>query len=97
MSAASGLADRVRAYLARRRDALNEEVRHYPSPIARCDVQLTALLESRAEVLDLLRRDADAMLAGFAAAADRFEDAEASRLAAQVTSPARGSPSPRTT
>jgi len=91
------LADAVRDYLARRRDALNEEVRHYPTPIAHCDVQLTALLDARAEVLGLLRDKTDRMLAGFAAAADRFEDAEAARLAAAITSAPRASPSPRTT
>jgi hypothetical protein len=97
MSPRQTLIDSVRAYLARRRDALNEDVRHYPTPIARCDVQLTALLDARTEVLDLLRQDADAMLAGFAAAADRFEDAEAARLAAAVTSAQPASLSPRTT
>lgn len=97
MSQAIDIAGAVRAYLARRRDALNDEVRHYPSPIARCDVQLTALLDARAEVLGLLREHPDAMVAGFAAAADRFEDPEAERLAAAITSARPASPSPRTT
>jgi hypothetical protein len=30
---------------------LDAEISHYPSPIARCDVQLTKLIEQRAEVL----------------------------------------------
>ena len=97
MSARHDLTDEVRAYLARRRDALNEEVRHYPTPIARCDVQLTALLDARAEVYGLLRQDEDDLLAGFAAAADRFEDTEAARLAAAITSAAPAFPSRRTT
>ena len=96
MSARADLADAVRTYLARRRDSLNEEVRHYPTPIARCDVQLTALLDARAEVIRLLREDADTMLAAFAAAADRFEDVEAAQLAARVTSAPPASRSPRT-
>lgn len=33
---------------------LREEVRHYPTPIARCDVQLTKLLEHRGGVLGAL-------------------------------------------
>ena len=31
--------------------ALSEEIRRYPTPIARCDVQLTELLERRARLL----------------------------------------------
>jgi hypothetical protein len=81
---APALADAVRAYLVRRRDALNEEVRRYPTPIARCDVQLPALLDARAEVLGLLRQDDAALPAAFAAAADRFEDAEAQQLKAAL-------------
>lgn len=34
---------------------LSEEVRHYPTPIARCDEQLADLLERRATVLAALR------------------------------------------
>ena len=70
----------IRDYLARRRDALNAEVNGYPTPIARCDVQLTALLEARAEVLGLLRADDDALVSAFAAVAERYDDAEARRL-----------------
>ena len=39
------------AYLERRLAELNEEVRHYPGPIARCDQHLPALLEERARLL----------------------------------------------
>ena len=77
-------AQAIRDYLARRRDALNDEVSHYPTPIARCDVQLTALLEARAEVLGLLRADDAALVASFAVVADRFEDAEARTLTAAL-------------
>jgi len=74
----------IRDYLARRRDALNDEVNGYPTPIARCDVQLTALLEARAEVLGLLRAEDDALVAAFAAVAGRYDDPEARRLASAV-------------
>jgi hypothetical protein len=33
---------------------LSEEIRHYPTPIARCDEQLTALIERRSRLLGLL-------------------------------------------
>ena len=35
---------------------LSEEIRRYPTPIARCDEQLTGLLERRAQLIELLRR-----------------------------------------
>jgi hypothetical protein len=38
-------------WLERRGAELREEVRDYPTPIARCDVQLTKLLEQRGAVL----------------------------------------------
>jgi hypothetical protein len=46
----------VRDYLEKKAEALNEEVRNYPRPIARCDDQLTGLLESRARTLFELER-----------------------------------------
>ncbi|MEO8718882.1 MAG: hypothetical protein ABI423_11755 [Burkholderiales bacterium] len=39
------------AELRRRIDALSQEIRNYPTPIARCDEQLTQLLEERARLL----------------------------------------------
>jgi chorismate mutase len=42
--------------LQRRLAELSEEIRHYPTPIARCDEQLTALLEQRAAVLEEIRQ-----------------------------------------
>ena len=30
---------------------LNEEISHYPTPIARCDLHLPALIEERAELM----------------------------------------------
>jgi hypothetical protein len=46
----------LRSYLESRSRALTEEVRHYPTPIARCDEQLSKLLEQRAHALNQLRR-----------------------------------------
>ena len=77
----AGLTDEIRAYLERRHEALSHEIRHYPTPIARCDVQLGGLLEARAEIVQLLERgDGEALVAGFIAAAERWDDAEAQRL-----------------
>lgn len=44
------------AELNKRLAELNAEIRHYPGPIARCDLQLPALLEERAALLARLRR-----------------------------------------
>jgi len=43
--------------LERRLAELSEEVRNYPTPIARCDEQLPALLEERARVREELDRE----------------------------------------
>jgi hypothetical protein len=45
------------AYLERRLAELNEEIRHYPGPIARCDQHLPALLEERARLIAELERE----------------------------------------
>jgi hypothetical protein len=45
----------LRANLERCGRTLIEEVSRYPTPIARCDVQLAALVESRAAVFAALR------------------------------------------
>jgi hypothetical protein len=37
--------------------ALSDEIRHYPTPIARCDEQLTALIDERSRLLKLLEQD----------------------------------------
>ncbi len=42
--------------LERRLAELSSEVRNYPTPIARCDEQLPALIEERARVLAALQR-----------------------------------------
>jgi hypothetical protein len=47
-----------RQLLERRLAELAEEIRSYPRPIARCDEQLTELLERRAEVLAQLNEAA---------------------------------------
>jgi hypothetical protein len=62
MSALVQDADAIRADLARRWRDVDQEIRHYPTPIARCDVQLTALVEARDELRDLRAIDDDARL-----------------------------------
>ena len=42
--------------LAERIDELSREIHNYPTPIARCDEQLPALLEERSRLLKLLER-----------------------------------------
>jgi hypothetical protein len=44
--------------LERRLHDLSLEIRNYPTPIARCDEQLGALLEERARLIALLERPA---------------------------------------
>ena len=45
-----------RQALERRLAELSDEIRHYPTPIARCDEQLLDLLERRSLVLAELKR-----------------------------------------
>jgi len=42
--------------LERRIAELSEEIRNYPTPIARCDAQLAALLEERSRLLNELKK-----------------------------------------
>jgi len=44
--------------LQRRLAELSEEIRRYPTPIARCDEQLTGLIEQRAAILERIRQEA---------------------------------------
>jgi vacuolar-type H+-ATPase subunit I/STV1 len=75
------LQHRMRIHLERRLESLSDEVRQYPTPIARCDEQLTALLEVRTEVARLLSSaDDGAFVEEFARYADRWDDSEARRL-----------------
>jgi len=48
--------DALRERLAARFRQLNDEIRHYPRPIARCDEQLTRLIEQRDRVRGLRGR-----------------------------------------
>ena len=43
--------------LLQRIEELSREIRHYPTPIARCDEQLTGLIEERSRLLGLLHQD----------------------------------------
>ena len=44
------LTDEPRTRLERELASLSDEIRHYPTPIARCDLHLPALIERRAEL-----------------------------------------------
>ena len=46
----------LRKSLERRLAELSEEIRRYPTPIARCDEHLADLLERRSRVIDEIRR-----------------------------------------
>ena len=46
-----------RQALEQRLAELSDEIRHYPTPIARCDEQLLDLLERRSQVLAELTKD----------------------------------------
>jgi hypothetical protein len=48
--------DVTRQELETRLAELIDEIRGYPTPIARCDVQLTELLERRAQIVAELER-----------------------------------------
>jgi len=73
----------LRAWLAERRAALDLEVRHYPSPIAACDLHLPALLEARAAVVRLLAEPpGPAFATACIALARTFDDPASARIAA---------------
>ena len=44
----------MRQELERRISELSDEIRNYPTPIARCDLHLPALLEERARLIEEL-------------------------------------------
>jgi flagellar hook-associated protein FlgK len=46
----------MKAELEKRIAELNAEIRHYPTPIARCDEQLTGLIEERSRLLNELNK-----------------------------------------
>jgi hypothetical protein len=46
----------MRAELLRRIEELSREIRNYPTPIARCDEQLPALIDERSRLLALLNQ-----------------------------------------
>ena len=43
--------------IARRIEELSAEIRNYPTPIARCDEQLTELIDERSRLLSLLNQE----------------------------------------
>ena len=50
------IGEEIRRHLVDRINATNEEIRDYPTPIARCDEQLTQLIEQRTGIFRELRR-----------------------------------------
>ena len=42
--------------IARRIEELSDEIRNYPTPIARCDEQLMGLIEERSRLLNELKK-----------------------------------------
>ena len=44
-------------WLEERIDELSEEIRSYPTPIARCDLHLPALIEERSTLLSQLNQE----------------------------------------
>src|SRR2546421_928537 len=69
-----------RTHLAARARQINEEVAHCPTPIARCDVQLSKLLEERARVFQQINAAAELVPLTFAEA----DQEPLQRLAAYV-------------
>jgi len=47
--------DFIREQLQEKLTAVNDDIRHYPQPIARCDVQLGGLHEERARLGEALQ------------------------------------------
>ncbi len=47
----------MRDELLQKVEVLSREIRHYPTPIARCDEQLAALIDERSRLLDLLHEE----------------------------------------
>jgi hypothetical protein len=54
----------MRRDLELRLEQLSAQIRHYPTPIARCDEQLADLIEQRARVLEQLRQMDEVALQG---------------------------------
>jgi predicted component of type VI protein secretion system len=79
----------LQRHLERRVARLNDEISHYPTPIARCDEQLAALLEQRSALFARLQQMGElaaairALESFLAAPADSTDDLEAA-LRAQL-------------
>jgi len=58
----------MKARLERRIAELSREIRSYPTPVARCDEQLTGLIEERARLLQQLNEFQEKPDGGFNAA-----------------------------
>ena len=58
----------MRAELLHRIEGLSREIRNYPTPIARCDEQLSGLIEERARLLQQMKEFQEKTDGGFNAA-----------------------------
>jgi hypothetical protein len=47
----SDLVSELRAHLEAQRRRLDDEIRHYPTPIPRCDAQFNHLFDQRARIV----------------------------------------------
>jgi chorismate mutase len=56
------------AELVHRIEELSREIRNYPTPIARCDQQLSGLIEERARLLQQMKEFQEKTDGGFNAA-----------------------------
>ena len=75
----------LRARIERRLKDLNEEISHYPGPIARCDQHLAAMIESRTALFARLQRIDE--LAAAVDEIDSFLSAEAEDASARTLEP----------
>jgi hypothetical protein len=82
MAPPSALERELRTWLAERRAALDDEVRHYPTPIAGCDLHLPALLDARAAVVRLIQHEGGAaFVTACIALARTFDDPASAGIA----------------
>ncbi|HEX9275864.1 MAG TPA: hypothetical protein VGA51_05625 [Casimicrobiaceae bacterium] len=96
-NAMRSLASEIRAFIERARQSIDDEIRHYPTPIPRCDAQFNHLYEQRARLARELTaaaesNDAPALVRAFAMSAP-FGDSDderqlRARAAAALADPA---------
>ncbi len=83
MSSVDSLKKEIRHYLESASERINLEIRNYPTPIARCDEQLSELLERREKISRLLHRQ-DALIEEFISSPIQGGDEAEERLRSRV-------------